>query len=131
MSIILAKIFGIYFVSVGIAIFLNPDRFKDIYRKMADNEHVILLGGIIALLLGAFVVSVHNIWVMGWPVILTVIGWMSLIKGVGILIYSHYLRFFSFMFDQPKLVYRLLGVFWSVLGLILLYYGYSESNVFP
>lgn len=125
MTIILAKILGLYFLAIGIALIINPNRFKSMYQQMMKDENFLLLGGIMALLIGAFIVSVHNIWVLGWPVIITVLGWWSLIKGFGLLIYSDFTRLFSFMSDRSPLFFRIIGFVWAVLGAFFIYQGWQ------
>ena len=125
MTIILAKIFGLYFLSVGIALLFDPKRFSDIYQQMMKNEAVLFFGWIMALYIGAFVVSVHNVWVFDWPVILTIVGWWSLIKGVGLMAYSGFAQSFSFMFQRSDNFYRGLGVIAFLLGLFLAYQGWQ------
>lgn len=125
MSLILAKILGIYFIVIGAAYFLNPDRFKGIYGKIARDEGFLLLGGIIATLLGATIISVHNEWSGGWPVIITVLGWWCLIKGGMLLVYSEGIRFFSFIESRPPAFYRFISLIYLGLGLFLAYKGWK------
>ena len=86
MSIILSKIIGLYFLCAGLAILFNYKHFKKLYMKLAKNDSFCFIGGIIALFFGAFIISLHNDWVMAWPVFITIIGWLSLIKGFWLLI---------------------------------------------
>ena len=124
MTFILAKIFGLYFLGVGVACLLNPKHFRQIYKQMLKNEDGLFIGEIIALLFGAFVVSVHNIWVMDWPVIITILGWWSWIKGVALMGYSKFGNIFSFMLQKSNAFYRGLGAFMTLLGLFFLYQGW-------
>ncbi len=91
---------------------------------MLKNEDGLFIGGIIGLLFGAFVVSVHNIWVMDWPVIITILGWRSWIKGVALMGYSKFGNIFSFMVQKSNAFYRGLGAFMTLLGLFFLYQGW-------
>ena len=38
--------------------------------------------GYVTLFLGLATVILHQEWVLGWPVIITVLGWSTLIKGI-------------------------------------------------
>lgn len=38
--------------------------------------------GYITMLLGLVTVVAHNVWVWDWPVVITILGWSTLIKGV-------------------------------------------------
>lgn len=123
-TIVLFKIFGLYFLAIGLAFLLNPTRVKNVYLTMMDNDALLYLGGIVAVLMGATIVSLHNIWVMGLPVIITLIGWLSLMKGTGLLFCSRFAQTFSFMFQKSDLFFRLLGVVLSLFGLFLTYQGW-------
>jgi len=125
MSIILAKIFGLYFLGAGLAFLLNPKRIAKIYQQIMENEAILFLGGILALLFGAFIVSVHNVWVMGWPVIITILGWMSLVKGVALLSYPRFAQFFSFILLRPNSFYSGMGILLTLFGLFFCYLGWG------
>ena|ERR1700722_2999518 len=127
MSFILAKIFGLYFLAIGIAFIVNPDRLKRLYRDIAGNDSFNLLGGILALLIGAFVVSVHNTWIMGWPLIITLWGWWSLIKGFGLIVYSNFLKYFSWLMNRSQLFFRITGAIMALLGIFLMYHGWQGT----
>lgn len=121
MSLILAKILGLYFLAIGLAFMISPERFKRLYPQIAKDENFTLLGGIIALFIGATIISIHNEWVLRWPLIITLLGWWSLIKGFTLLIYPQSMKWFSFIQNQSKNTYRVISFFYIILGSFLLY----------
>ena len=123
MSIILAKILGLYFLGIGLAFLINPDRFRKIYPQFLKDENLLFFGATLALLFGAVIVSIHNIWVMHWMVIITILGWWSLIKGFALLIYPNAISFFSFIQDRSDTFYRLVSLVYIALGAFLLCKG--------
>jgi hypothetical protein len=125
MSLILAKFLGLYFLCVGISAVLNPNRFGKIFDTFKQNEGILTLGAIIALIFGALIVSVHNIWVMDWAVIITILGWWAIIKGVGILAFPRFLDLFSFISKRSDSFYRVIGLIYSLFGLFLAYKGWK------
>lgn len=125
MSIILAKILGLYFLAIGIAFFTNFDRLKKGFNQIMTDEGFLFYGGLLALLIGAFIVSVHNFWVMRWPVVITILGWWSLIKGFGLLIYPNFNNLFSFFLNRSKGFYLGLGAIYTLIGLFLAYHGWK------
>lgn len=127
MTIILAKVFGLYLLGVGIALALNPERFVRIYKEMVRNESVLLLGAIMALMFGAFIISVHNIWIWDWPVLITILGWISLVKGFTLLLVSDLGKRFAYLYENSNGFYRALGLFWIVVGLFLTYQGWKNT----
>lgn len=124
MTVILAKIFGLYFLVLSFAFLFNPDRFRRLYQQIEKDENFLFIGGILALLIGAFVISVHNVWVLDWPVIITVLGWWSLIKGSILLISPRSIILFSFIQNRSDMFYRLISVFWMALGIFFIYKGW-------
>ena len=124
MTIILAKILGLYFLGIGVALLFNLKRFKELYQQIAQNNIFCYLGGVLALFLGAFIVSVHNVWVMEWPVTLTILGWLSLIKGFWLLVCYRCVQVFSFMSQRSNVFYKIIGVFVTLLGIFFTYQGW-------
>lgn len=39
------------------------------------------LNGILLFIAGVSIIRVHNLWVLAWPLLLTLIGWISIIGG--------------------------------------------------
>jgi hypothetical protein len=123
MSIVFAKIIGIYFLAIGLAFLINTDRLKNIYRQVKNDENFLLLGGILALLIGAVVISLHNLWVWDWPVIITIVGWWSLIKGFALLVNPDFINLFSFIENRSNTFYKITSLVYIVIGIFLLYQG--------
>lgn len=127
MSLILAKIFGLYFIVIGLSFIFTPSRFRRIYQQVAKDENFLLLGGMFALLIGAFVISVHNEWKWSWAVIITILGWWSFIKGAGLLIYPKSIQYFAFIQNRSDMFYQIVSLGYIILGAFLLYKGFSHN----
>lgn len=123
MSLVLAKILGFYFLAIGLAFLIQPDRLRKMYPKLFHDENFLLMGGILALLIGAVIVSLHNDWIWAWPVIITVLGWWSLIKGFALLVYPQSIKLFSFIQNRSNHFYRAISLIYLILGLFLLHKG--------
>jgi uncharacterized protein YjeT (DUF2065 family) len=80
------QILGIVYLAVGIGILINPDFYKKLLADCAENSLVMYLAGLITLAIGYLLVTFHNIWVKDWPVIITIVGWMALIKGLFLIV---------------------------------------------
>jgi uncharacterized protein YjeT (DUF2065 family) len=122
MSMLLANILGIYFFTIGLSIMLRPQQFKKMEQFVKDDS-AMLLGAIIGILFGAVIISLHNIWIMGWPVIITILGWWSLIKGFGIMTFPSFLERFTFFFGRSDSFYRITGLLYAAVGAFLLFHG--------
>ncbi len=47
-----------------------------------EDRTITISTGYITMLLGLVTVVAHNVWVWDWPVVVTILGWSTLIKGV-------------------------------------------------
>lgn len=125
LSIFLAKVFAIYMIVTGVALVWRGKTFAAAFSEVAESPLVTLFSGIIALIIGALLVVSHNIWVMDWPVIITVFSWMSLAKGVMRLWFPHSFLTMTRYFANPKRL-SYMGSFVLVMGLVLAYFGCSS-----
>lgn len=81
-TIIFAKLWGWLLGIVCLIFLLRKKILLAEMFKLVNDKGFTLLSGYIALTLGLVTVIFHNIWTGGWPVIITVFGWLSLIKGI-------------------------------------------------
>jgi uncharacterized protein YjeT (DUF2065 family) len=125
MSIFFAKAYAIFFIAVGLALFLNPERFRAWYQEILAQDRRALFGGTVSLLIGSFILAAHNYWVMDWPLLITLIGYWGVFKGAGLLIHPGFVQLFKPMIDSSESVYRMSGIAWAVIGLLLAYHGFG------
>lgn len=125
MTEMLAKIFGLYFLAVGTVFVSNPTRIREVYQLLMKQDSLLYALGVIALFFGAFVISAHNIWVMDWPVIITILGWLSFFKGFGLMMHAGFTRYFGFIVEKSDSFYRAIGLVQLLFGLFFLYHGWK------
>lgn len=121
LSLFLAQLLGAIYVSVGLGILNNQKRYKALMDEMMDSASFLYFGGILALCFGFSVVTFHNVWVQDWPVLITILGWLALIKGVLLIICPQVILDFS-KGMLKNLQYVGLGTL--LFGLVLAYYGF-------
>ena len=121
---ILAKTYGVYLFFVGLSLFLSPGRYRDWYSNIISEDRRQLFGGMFALLIGSFIISIHNHWVADWRVIITLIGYWGVFWGAGLFLSKDFGQLFKIMINSSDTVYRLSGIFWAALGGFLFYQGY-------
>jgi hypothetical protein len=61
---------------------VNGPFYRVLIGEALASHVLIYLSGVLSLLAGLAVVMAHNRWSGGWPVIITVIGWLMVIGGV-------------------------------------------------
>jgi len=80
-SLFLAKLIGPIFLIVGIGLLLNRDRYRAVVDEVMSSHTLLYIFGAIALTGGLAIVLTHNIWVWDWPVIITIVGWLMIVRG--------------------------------------------------
>jgi hypothetical protein len=80
---VIAGFIGPPMAAIGIAMLVNRQMFPEMAAQLAQNYAVIFLSGILSLLAGIAIVRVHNVWSGGWPVIVTVLGWLLIAGGLA------------------------------------------------
>jgi len=79
-SIFLARFLGGFFVIFGLLFVITKQLGKTI--EMTEDKSFVISTGYISLLMGLVTVVLHNLWVTDWRVVITILGWSTLIKGV-------------------------------------------------
>jgi len=69
-------------LAVGLSHMLQPGRWVQLFDDFLRRPYAGLIIGTLTLPLGLFVVLTHNVWVPGWPVVVTVCGWGWTMKAL-------------------------------------------------
>ena len=80
-SIFFAQFWGSFFVIFGLLFVITRQLGKTI--EMTENKAFVISTGYITLLMGLVTVILHNVWVLDWRVVITILGWSTLLKGIG------------------------------------------------
>ncbi len=81
-SELIAGLIGPVFVAFGALIVFRYGEFERVIADFTDNPGLIVLAGIPTLVAGLAIVRAHNLWVADWRVIVTILGWLSIVGGV-------------------------------------------------
>lgn len=92
---ILARIFGLYMLAAGIGLALNSDNMLKMVEEMRQSAFAFYLGGLIAFVIGATIVSLHNDFSGGLAIVITLIGWVGLAEGVIMLAFPKAMQAFA------------------------------------
>lgn len=81
-SILIAKLIGPILVVVGLTALANPKPLQEMAQEFLTSRALIFIAGFLALLGGLAIVNTHNLWTAGWPVIITIFGWLAVVGGI-------------------------------------------------
>jgi uncharacterized membrane protein len=123
-SIVLARLLGPILIVMGAGMLLNQRSYRAMAEDFLASRALIYLSGLIALVAGLSIVNFHNVWALGWPVIITILGWLMLIGGsIRILAPDSVKRIGSTFLEKPEMIV-IAAVVVIVLGAILAIAGY-------
>src|ERR1035441_8149963 len=81
-SVYLAKLIGPICLVIGIGMLINGAVYRTIIGEFLHSYALIYIAGVLGMLGGLALVNAHNEWKAGWPVIITLIGWLALLGGI-------------------------------------------------
>jgi len=123
-SLFLARLLGPLLLVPGIGLLLNPRSFRTMLTEVVGSLTLIYLFGLIDLAAGLAIVLTHNVWVANWRVLITLIGWLMLIRGVVRILLADRIMGYAAKLARNKLLYPISGGCLVILGLALCYFGY-------
>ena len=124
----LSKLIGLYAIAIALALLVNEPMMAATVSNLYRDPSVVLVYGVIALGIGLAVVLGHNVW-RGIPAtVVTVIGWLSLLKGLALLLLPANARAASFLgVHYGDYFYAYAGVT-LVIGVYLAYEGFRART---
>lgn len=125
-SIFIAKIIGVLYFSFGIGILFNNKYYSKTFNNLLDDSTYLVLGGILAVIFGLTIIEFHNSWAENWTVIITIIGWLALLKGTAILAFPKSLNIFKKLFEKD-IFNKFFAILVILFGVIFLYFGFFNS----
>ena len=125
-SIFLAKLIGPVLLVMGAGMLINAKAFRPIFEEIIRNRVFVVLFGLLTMPAGLAIVLTHNVWVANWPVLITIIGWLTAISGAFRLVDPQdAIKFGRKMYEQPNGVFTGAAI-WAVIGAILCFFGYLQ-----
>lgn len=85
-SLFLAQLLGVYMLIVGLILLFRRETLMKAVGKMVSNPSVVYIIALLELAAGLALVLGHNVWVWGWPVIITLVGWLMTLEAVFYLV---------------------------------------------
>jgi len=125
---ILARIIGPLMVAMGLAVFIRPSVFVGVVDAFAADAVTPLTWGFLALLLGLIVLAFHRTWNTWLETAITVIGVISLVRGLILLfIPTQAIAVARDLLGAAPAFVMLVGVISVLLGAWIAYGGYGDE----
>jgi hypothetical protein len=124
----LSKLIGLYAIAIAIALVVNKQMMLGAVSGLFEDPRVVLIYGVMALGIGLAIVLGHNVWSGAAAIIVTIIGWLSLLKGLALLLLpanAQAAYFLGIHYDQYFYVYAAVTF---LIGAYLSYEGFRAST---
>lgn len=124
-SIFIAKLLGPIYVLVGIALLTKAQMFRTILQEFVRSQVLLYLAGFLGLLAGLALVLTHNVWMLHWPLIITLIGWASVVRAVVTIFQPQQIVLLASKILEHRAIFYGAGAANLLIGLVLSYFGYA------
>lgn len=123
-TIFIARLLGPIFVLVGIAMLLKPEAFRALLKEFIESRVLVYLAGVLGLLGGLTLVLTHNVWMLDWRLIITLIGWASVVRAVVTIFKPEWIVSLGLKALEHRNFFVGAAAIDLVIGLVLSYFGY-------
>jgi hypothetical protein len=87
----IARLMGPVMLVIGIGMIAGMltegDAYSSLLKEFIGSRALIFITGVLALVAGLAIVNAHNLWVRDWRVVVTILGWLFIVRGVSNLVF--------------------------------------------
>jgi len=125
-SILIARILSIAYLAFGFGLIFNRAFYKREIPKLVENPTLLIFGGFLAIVLGYLIIHYHNTWEKNWTTVITVVGWIALIKGITLLMFPESFKIYRNTVFHEDYMFKLLIPITFIVGIALAYFGFVK-----
>ena len=85
----LAEIFGLYMALLGVFMLVRKQAMIDLMAAFGESRPLIYVLATLRVLIGLAIILAHNRWTDMLPAAVTLLGWITLLRGVILLVLPH------------------------------------------
>ena len=123
----IARLIGPTLLVIAAGVLVRLGSFQAVADRLSREPALVFLSGVLLFVAGLAIVSAHNIWAGGWPVLVTVLGWLAILGGLLRLLLPTWFGAVGTGLGQSTGLLALIGVVLLVVGAFLSYKGYSRD----
>ena len=127
-SKMIAALIGPTLIAIAAAMLFNFRSFPQLAEQISRDPGLIFLSGILLFVAGLAIVRAHNIWAGGWPVLVTVLGWVAVLGGLARMLFPTQLAAMVARVGQSSGWIVVAAVVILVIGAFLSFKGYSRDE---
>ena len=122
-SVAITQALGIIFTVMALSVVIDRKNVSAVLEKVAQDRGFLWLWSFLILSMGAVIIAMNNVWTSGLPLLVTVLGWLTIIKGAFLLLLpGPAVALYQKCNKDSVLIFGGIAAF--ILGLVLLYLGF-------
>ena len=122
------QIFSLVYLAIGIGMLINRDFYKKLFDDFCESSAVMYIGGVATLVIGYLILAHRGIrCTQDLAMILSLIGWLALIKGILILVRPNMMIAMTKAMMKGNLL-KILPVIIILLGLAFSFLGFCPKS---
>jgi hypothetical protein len=86
LTVYLAQFFGMYIALMGIVMIVRRKAILELMTAIVDQRALIFILAMLRVLIGLAVVLAHNQWRGTLVIVVTLIGWITLLRGIALML---------------------------------------------
>ena len=126
-SKMIAGLIGPTLFAIAVAMLLNLGSFPAMVEQVSRDPALIFVSGTLLFVAGLAIVRAHNIWSGGWPVLVTVLGCLAVLSGLGRMFFPIRLAAIAAEIGQSRGLLAGSAVILLLLGGFLSFKAYSRD----
>jgi hypothetical protein len=126
-AVFIARLIGPVLAAIGLGVLANGPFYTGLILEAVHSPTLIYFSGLMSLAAGLAILNVHRSW-SGWPVIITIIGWLLAIGGViRLVLPATSATLATDVYSKPY-VLLIVALVALVVGALLTVMGYRSSG---
>ena len=86
LTVYLARFFGVYIAVMGIVMIVRREAMLQLMSAFIDQRPLIFVLAMLRVLIGLAVVLAHNEWRGTVAIVVSLIGWITLLRGIALML---------------------------------------------
>jgi uncharacterized membrane protein HdeD (DUF308 family) len=127
LSKLIARMASVIYLSSSLGAFFSADYYRKIADDLFSNSALIYLTGFITVIIGFLIVTYHNRWAKSWTVLITILGWLAMVKGIFLIAFPQFVHALSerMLTDSTARIFPYGAL---CLGLLFAYFGFVSPT---
>ena len=131
MEVAIERLVALCCFVIGVSHIVQPRAWAELFIHWREKGVVgVLYTGLLHFALGALIVAFHNVWSGGIPILVTLLGWAWVVKGLLYLVYpKHGMRMLERVSLDRSWEFAVAGAVLVVLSVLISYSLFARGNL--